>query len=213
METPRADVIFRFEGFEADTAAGELRRAGVRIKVQEQPWRVLLILLERAGQVVTRERTTRTSLDLRHVRRFRSRPEHRHQQDPRCARRRPLEPYIRADRSPTPWISIHRAGGTDRSCSPCVRPQAPSRRAWTMATGLAAALAALLIVVLIGYAAREIISSRTALHRIAVLPLRNESTEPESGRLQRWADGGTHSGFVNRRWPRGEVADIVVPVE
>ena len=55
METPRSDAIFRFEDFEVDTAAGELRRNGVRIKIQEQPWRVLLILLERAGQVVTRE--------------------------------------------------------------------------------------------------------------------------------------------------------------
>ena len=55
METPRDDAIFRFEDFEVDTAAGELRRNGVRIKVQEQPWRVLVALLERAGQVVTRE--------------------------------------------------------------------------------------------------------------------------------------------------------------
>ncbi len=52
---PEPDVILRFDDFEVDLAAGELRRAGVRIRLQEQPWRVLVVLLERAGQVVTRE--------------------------------------------------------------------------------------------------------------------------------------------------------------
>jgi TolB-like protein/DNA-binding winged helix-turn-helix (wHTH) protein len=55
MSTPGGDVIFRFEDFEVDTASGELRKCGVRLKLQEQPWRVLLMLLDRAGHVVTRE--------------------------------------------------------------------------------------------------------------------------------------------------------------
>src|SRR6266852_437734 len=36
-------------------AAGELRKAGILIKLQPQPFRVLLLLAERAGTVVTRE--------------------------------------------------------------------------------------------------------------------------------------------------------------
>jgi len=45
----------RFAPFEVDTRSGELRRQGSRVKLQEQPFQVLLLLLERAGEVVTRE--------------------------------------------------------------------------------------------------------------------------------------------------------------
>jgi DNA-binding winged helix-turn-helix (wHTH) protein len=47
--------IYRFGVFEADAASGELRKSGVRIHLQEQPFQVLVILLERSGEVVTRE--------------------------------------------------------------------------------------------------------------------------------------------------------------
>jgi cholera toxin transcriptional activator len=45
----------RFGVFTADFAAGELRKNGVRIRLQEQPFQVLAFLLERPGEVVTRE--------------------------------------------------------------------------------------------------------------------------------------------------------------
>ena len=45
----------QFDVFEVDLRAGELYRDGRRIKLQEQPFRVLFLLLQRAGQVVTRE--------------------------------------------------------------------------------------------------------------------------------------------------------------
>lgn len=41
--------------FEADLRSGELRKSGIRVKVQSQPFRVLTALLERPGEVVTRE--------------------------------------------------------------------------------------------------------------------------------------------------------------
>ena len=41
--------------FEADLRSGELRKSGTRIKIQSQPFRVLTVLLERPGEVVTRE--------------------------------------------------------------------------------------------------------------------------------------------------------------
>src|SRR5580692_2378356 len=45
----------RFGVFEVDFAAGELRKNGRRIRLQEQPFQVLSALLQNAGQVVTRE--------------------------------------------------------------------------------------------------------------------------------------------------------------
>src|SRR5262245_60493237 len=47
-------TILRFDIFELDTAAGELRRRGDRVKVPPQPLRVLELLVRRAGEVVTR---------------------------------------------------------------------------------------------------------------------------------------------------------------
>src|SRR5438128_12611288 len=45
----------RFGVFELDLRAGELRKRGLRIRLQQQPFQVLAMLLERAGQVVGRE--------------------------------------------------------------------------------------------------------------------------------------------------------------
>src|SRR5260370_28182628 len=45
----------RFGEFEADLHAGEIRKSGSRIKLQDQPFRVLQILLEHPGALVTRE--------------------------------------------------------------------------------------------------------------------------------------------------------------
>src|SRR5437867_1575207 len=51
----RSRSILRFGVFEVDVRSGELRRQGVRIKLQEQPFHVLTVLLQRPGEVVTRE--------------------------------------------------------------------------------------------------------------------------------------------------------------
>jgi cholera toxin transcriptional activator len=47
--------VARFGLFELDLSAGELRRGGVKLRLQGQPFHVLALLLERAGDVVTRE--------------------------------------------------------------------------------------------------------------------------------------------------------------
>src|SRR5437667_4960840 len=47
--------IFRFSTFELDVHAGELRKQGLKIKLQEQPLRILEMLLASRGQIVTRE--------------------------------------------------------------------------------------------------------------------------------------------------------------
>ena len=49
----------RFDVYEVDASAGELRRDGIRIPLEERPFRALLILLRRAGQVVSRDELKR----------------------------------------------------------------------------------------------------------------------------------------------------------
>ena len=49
------DRVFRFGPFELSEREGELRKSGVRIKLQEQPFRVLLELVANSGKLVSRE--------------------------------------------------------------------------------------------------------------------------------------------------------------
>src|SRR5260370_13179815 len=56
MQAPSPLVgIVRFGIFQLDLKARELHKAGVKVKLQEQPFRGLARLVDRAGQVVTRE--------------------------------------------------------------------------------------------------------------------------------------------------------------
>jgi DNA-binding winged helix-turn-helix (wHTH) protein len=56
MQPNRTRAIpLRFGAFEVDTGAGELRKNGLKVPLQEQPFRVLMLLVENSGKVVTRE--------------------------------------------------------------------------------------------------------------------------------------------------------------
>jgi TolB-like protein/DNA-binding winged helix-turn-helix (wHTH) protein/Flp pilus assembly protein TadD len=55
MEPLRHASVVRFGTFEVSLQSGEIRKGGVRIRVQQQPMKLLEILLERPGEVVTRE--------------------------------------------------------------------------------------------------------------------------------------------------------------
>jgi DNA-binding winged helix-turn-helix (wHTH) protein len=55
MPSSGPQPVIRFGAFELDAASGELRKAGIPIKLQPQPFRVLTLLAERAGHVVGRE--------------------------------------------------------------------------------------------------------------------------------------------------------------
>jgi TolB-like protein/DNA-binding winged helix-turn-helix (wHTH) protein/Flp pilus assembly protein TadD len=55
MESPRPASVVRFGTYEVSLKSGEVRKAGVRIRVQQQPMKLLELLLERPGEVVTRE--------------------------------------------------------------------------------------------------------------------------------------------------------------
>jgi len=71
-DRPQTKRILRFGVFELDTHAGELFKHGIRIKIQDQPFQVLVMLLDRTGEVVTREElrqhlwTEQTFVDFDH---------------------------------------------------------------------------------------------------------------------------------------------------
>ncbi len=51
----RSSRIIRFGDFEVDLEAGELRKNGLRIRLQQQPFQILCLLLERPGRLVSRD--------------------------------------------------------------------------------------------------------------------------------------------------------------
>jgi Tol biopolymer transport system component/DNA-binding winged helix-turn-helix (wHTH) protein len=55
VESSKVGRVFRFDAFEVDLQERELRKFGRRVKVQEQPFQILLLLLERPGTVLARE--------------------------------------------------------------------------------------------------------------------------------------------------------------
>jgi DNA-binding winged helix-turn-helix (wHTH) protein len=59
MTTDTTGQRYRFGTFEVDAATGELRRQGLRVKLNTQPFQVLLMLLDRPGELLTREEISR----------------------------------------------------------------------------------------------------------------------------------------------------------
>ena len=55
MESTGSGRRVRFGQFEMDEHAGELRKEGIKVRLQEQPLQILQILLQHPGEVVTRE--------------------------------------------------------------------------------------------------------------------------------------------------------------
>src|SRR5205809_722644 len=55
VETSRIPRLIRFGQFEFDFDTRELRRRGLKIKIAGQPLQILMMLLERPGEVITRE--------------------------------------------------------------------------------------------------------------------------------------------------------------
>ena len=51
--------LVRFGDVEVDTRSGEIRRAGFKSNLPDQPFRALMLLLGRPGQTVTREELTK----------------------------------------------------------------------------------------------------------------------------------------------------------
>ena len=60
VEPPKSERVVRFGVFEADLAGGELRRRGMKVRLQDRPFQILALLLGRPGEVVTREELRKT---------------------------------------------------------------------------------------------------------------------------------------------------------
>jgi DNA-binding winged helix-turn-helix (wHTH) protein len=58
-QTKGTNQTIQFGAFDVDPRSGELRKSGTRIRLQEQPFKVLLALLERPGEVVSRDELRR----------------------------------------------------------------------------------------------------------------------------------------------------------
>src|SRR5262249_8938834 len=55
MEHTSRSPVIQFGVFEVDSRAGELRKSGVKLRIQQQPFQVLMALIERPSQIVSRE--------------------------------------------------------------------------------------------------------------------------------------------------------------
>ena len=64
--TSRKTRVVKFGVFEVDLRSGELRKNGLKVKLQEKPFRILRVLLEHPGQVVNARGAAEATVARRH---------------------------------------------------------------------------------------------------------------------------------------------------
>jgi TolB-like protein/DNA-binding winged helix-turn-helix (wHTH) protein/Tfp pilus assembly protein PilF len=206
MPEASSPVRFRFGVFDVDLRAGELRKHGVRLRLQEQPFQVLAMLLERPGETVTREElrnrlwTAETFVDFDHgvnkaVNRIRdalgdSATSPRFVET--VARRgyRFIADVAVAEGAPMarPEIGSGDVGPLeDESVAPVAAPLSPGRLRrwypWTI-TGVALVLASIVV----AWALQSTAPQPAPIRSLAVLPLENLSGDDSQ---EYFADGMT----------------------
>jgi TolB-like protein/DNA-binding winged helix-turn-helix (wHTH) protein/Tfp pilus assembly protein PilF len=193
----RSARVLRFDDFELDVSAGQLRKRGLKLRLQGQPLQVLAVLLERAGDVVTREEirsqiwSADTFVDFDHslhnaIARLRETLGDS-AETPRYIETLPRHGYrfiapVESEKAPDPSHSA-------QSTPPREVPVASARRAPRAL--LAAGILAFLVMALAVWLARTAAHSTTAargLNSLAVLPLENLSGDPSE---EFFADGMT----------------------
>ncbi|MGD0791985.1 MAG: tetratricopeptide repeat protein [Terriglobales bacterium] len=185
--------VTRFGVFQLDAHSRELRKNGIRIKLQQQPLQILSLLLERPGEVVTREQLrerlwpgdvyvdfdrglNKAIGKLRDALGDSADSPHFIETLPKIGYRfvAPVAPAISADSS----------GDTGASASESPASKAENRRKWLVATVLAGLLgSAVMVALLLGFSPSRVPNrlwraGNHPVHAIAVLPLTNLSGDP-----------------------------------
>jgi TolB-like protein/DNA-binding winged helix-turn-helix (wHTH) protein/Tfp pilus assembly protein PilF len=184
MENPGlAPKVVRFGVFEIDPQAGELRKSGVKLKLQEQPFRVLITLLDKPGMIVTRGELrkklwdTDTFVDFEHslgtaINKIREALGDS-ADNPRFIETLPRRGYR--------FLGTVEAVERPDAVSPIAPPPARMRIPWALTSGLVLALiAAPLLWLNAGKLRTRIFAKARSLEirSIAVLPLENLSKDP-----------------------------------
>jgi TolB-like protein/DNA-binding winged helix-turn-helix (wHTH) protein/Flp pilus assembly protein TadD len=210
MEPLRPTSVVRFGTYEVSIKSGEVRKSGMKIRVQQQPMKLLEILLERPGEVVSREELRgrvwanenfgdfdqalniaiaklRTALDDS-------------AESPRFIETLPKRGYrfiadvSVVDTDPGPKKSPSSAGELSGSgpgiqnAGPTVIPVATKPRLWSRRSVILALALALSLPVLAIWLSRSRGRAPTVIRSLAVLPLENLSGDASQGYF---ADGMT----------------------
>jgi len=210
--TPRE--IVRFGVFELDSLTGELRKSGVKLKLHDQPFQLLVMLLDRPGELVTREeirnrlwprdmfvdfdhglnnavaRLRETLGDSADSPRFVETLPRKGYRFIAPADRKSVEPENRA------YPSLTGSPNSTYPVAPSLTPKETPRRGWSRKQLIVPALL-LLAASVSGIALYNKLSRRKAMARIrsiAVLPLQNMSRDSEQ---EYFADGMTEALIDN----------------
>lgn len=193
MANAKESHIIRFGLFEVDLRAGELRKNGAKIRLQQQPFQILAILLQHPGDIVTREELseqlwpTGTFVDFDH--------------SLNAAIKRLRDALGESAENPIYIETLARRGyrfnapvqSTPAEASVLPDSPAPSRNITSRSAIYALAGAGLAIVLLLGaffWAGRthRDASTKKRIESLAVLPLENLSRDPEQ---EYFSDGMT----------------------
>lgn len=182
----------RFGAYEVNLDTGELHKGGTRIRLQEQPFQLLRCLLERPGELVTREEIRErlwgndTFVDFEHglnaaINRLRE-CLCDSAESPRFIETFPRRGYrFLAEVEPVPEVSVTEVEQEEPVAGKGNSPTRIGPPKWRKyVPWLATTMAALLIVVVVArLAQRQRLVTAPVIHSIAVLPLENLSGDPE----------------------------------
>jgi TolB-like protein/DNA-binding winged helix-turn-helix (wHTH) protein/Flp pilus assembly protein TadD len=210
MPTPAPALrAVRFGDFEADLSSGELRKHGLRIKLQDQPFQILAMLLDRPGEVLTRDEVRRklwptdTFVDFDHglnnaINRLRD-ALNDSAETPRFIETLPRRGYRFISQVESEAISDSLAA-PEKSPEPSANDQAAPatipwwRSRWAALGGAAVVLTLLSGFALNGWKGRSSSAHAMRIEAIAVLPLENLTGDPSQ---EYFADGMTDALITN----------------